>query len=871
MRIFYSLLILLFICSPSYAKRLDEMNANTSPDITNDLIYSQDVSDTSENSHGTGKSLTIKNLLKATKINVDGTNVGINTITPTQQLEVVGTVKATSFMGDGSGLTGVSGSVSDSAYGVGWDGDTTTGASKNALYDKIETLGSASISNAVYGAGWDGDTSTAPSKNAIYDKIETIGSTSGGWTDGGSSIYTTTSTDNVGIGTPNPQFLLDVNGSSRVGGSGNIAFDNSVILNASVDNILGITGGNVGINSTTPESTLDVLGTGRFTSTLRASSLTATGLTSGQCVQTTTGGLLTTTGSACGSGGSVTIGTTSPMTGAGSGSSFTLGVDQSKMTLSSIGGTVTDAQVPNSITIDTATTASALATNPTACGSGEFVTDIAADGTLFCDTPSGGGGGVGIGTINPGTVGALTKYVSSTVIDDSPLLFEGGSNIGIGTTGPVQKLEVVGTVKATTFSGAGTGLTGTAASLTAGNVTTNANLTGGVTSVGNVATVVTNANLTGEVTSSGNAATIADSVTVTGWALGASTASTPAEDDNDTSLATTAYVQTEISGLGSGGWTDNGTVVYNTTTTDNVGIGTTSNIASTKFQVSGNSGTTDDDFIGLFVQNGVTPESSGLSNAGRAVGVQGSGGAYFVGRDVTNDIEFIMGTSTAGASFVGSYTAHDLQFRTNNSTQMILKNSSGNVGIGTTVPVGLLNVSGGYVRIGNGGTNTNATSSGEAYVQGDLEVDGTIYGSLSGNASTVTTNANLTGDVTSSGNATTLSSTYKGWTDGGTNIYPTLTSDQVAIGTTTPISGASLTVLGTLAGAGTGPIAFTNANVGIGTTTAGALLTVGSTGQATIDSSGIIQPAGYKSADGTTGATVTTCTGFKNGLCISGT
>lgn len=216
MKIFYSFLILLLICNTSYAKRLDEMNANTSPDITNDFIYSQDVSDTSENSHGTGKSLTIKNLLKAGNITVDGVNVGINTVGPTQQLEVIGTVKATSFIGDGSGLTGVSGSstISDTAYGVGWDGDTTTGASKNALYDKIETLGSASISDAVYGAGWDGDTTVAPSKNAVYDKIETISSGSGGWSDGGTTIYTTTSTDNVGIGTTTASQNLSFSGTA---------------------------------------------------------------------------------------------------------------------------------------------------------------------------------------------------------------------------------------------------------------------------------------------------------------------------------------------------------------------------------------------------------------------------------------------------------------------------------------------------------------------------------------------------------------------------------------------------------------------------------------------------------------------------------
>lgn len=55
----------------------------------------------------------------------------------------------------------------------------------------------------------------------------------------------------------------------------------------------------------------------------------------------------------------------------------------------------------------------------------------------------------------------------------------------------------------------GTNITGTAVGLTAGSVTTNANLTGMVTSSGNVTTVVTNANLTGVITSVGNATSIA--------------------------------------------------------------------------------------------------------------------------------------------------------------------------------------------------------------------------------------------------------------------------------------------------------------------------------------------------------------------------
>lgn len=61
-----------------------------------------------------------------------------------------------------------------------------------------------------------------------------------------------------------------------------------------------------------------------------------------------------------------------------------------------LGGTEIDESslgtVPTATSATTAATASALATNPTPCTSGDFVTDIAADGTLTCATPSGGSG-----------------------------------------------------------------------------------------------------------------------------------------------------------------------------------------------------------------------------------------------------------------------------------------------------------------------------------------------------------------------------------------------------------------------------------------------------------------------------------------------
>jgi hypothetical protein len=87
---------------------------------------------------------------------------------------------------------------------------------------------------------------------------------------------------------------------------------------------------------------------------------------------------------------------------------------------------------------------------------------------------------------------------------------ETGTGLLVFNTSPTLVTPALGTPSALV----GTNITGTAAGLTAGNVTTNANLTGAVTSVGNAATVVTNANLTGDVTSVGNATSIAAGVIV---------------------------------------------------------------------------------------------------------------------------------------------------------------------------------------------------------------------------------------------------------------------------------------------------------------------------------------------------------------------
>ena len=104
----------------------------------------------------------------------DGTNermritstgrVGINTTDPDQQLEVLGTVKATEFTGDGSGLTGVIGigsgfSVFDSGSAVG------TAATVN-FGDNLSVQYSVGVATVVGAAGTD---------NIITDKLNVIG------------------------------------------------------------------------------------------------------------------------------------------------------------------------------------------------------------------------------------------------------------------------------------------------------------------------------------------------------------------------------------------------------------------------------------------------------------------------------------------------------------------------------------------------------------------------------------------------------------------------------------------------------------------------------------------------------------------------
>jgi hypothetical protein len=134
--------------------------------------------------------------------------------------------------------------------------------------------------------------------------------------------------------------------------------------------------------------------------------------------------------------------------------------------------------------------------------------------------------------------GTLDEYYHSTLAEYTGT----GSGVFVRATSPTLVTPALGTPSALV----GTNITGTAAAFTASNVTTNANLTGGVTSVGNAATVVTNANLTGGVTSVGNAATVVTNANLTGGVTSVGNAATVVTNANLTGVITSAGNATSI-------------------------------------------------------------------------------------------------------------------------------------------------------------------------------------------------------------------------------------------------------------------------------------------------------------------------------------
>ena len=156
------------------------------------------------------------------------------------------------------------------------------------------------------------------------------------------------------------------------------------------------------------------------------------------------------------------------------------------------------------------------------------------------------------------------------------------------------------------------------------------------------------------------------------------------------------------------------------------------------------------------------------------------------------------------------------------------------------------------ITIGSTSTALGATST---TIAGLVSVTSTGFtGSLTGNASTVTTNANLTGDVTSTGNATTLATVASAGTTGGSTAIPVITIN--AKGLTTGITTAAVVApAGTLTGGTLASNVLASSLTSVGTLAG--LTATGTAALATLTVSGDATVTGNLSVAGTASFTNT--------------
>ncbi|MGB4966083.1 MAG: hypothetical protein WBO77_03175, partial [Microgenomates group bacterium] len=543
--------------------------------------------------------------------------IGIGTTTPTQKLDVVGNVNISSgstykingtdvLSGNtlGAGITASSltsvgtltnlgvGNSGSFGGGILVGGETLTDFTGNGV-----VLSSGALTVALTSSGTTGSTSsnsglevgsagltllkgctdgellkyTDASGWACAADTDTDTNTSG-FTDFGSIVALTTTADNLGVGTSSPTNKLSVLGTADISG-------------------------NLGVGTTTPAYKLDVVGSANLstgstykingTDVLTGSGL-GVGVTASSLTSLGTLGNLTVAGTSALNGGITFDSSTDTI------SAFTAGgtIDLATNLITNIGNAGTDFIAGGGLTLAGAFTANST----TALNGATTLGDAAADTV----------------TSNAG-VWSFTNATTVDLADNArgALNFEGGllaldtlnSRIGIGTTTPTQKLDVVGNVNVSSgstykiagtdvLSGSTLGSGVTASSLTSVGTLTNLGvgnsgsfgggiLVGGETLTdftGNGVTLSSGA-LTVNLTSSGTTGSTSSNsgLEVGSAGLTLLKGCTDGELLKYTDASGWACATDTDTNTGNvSGFTDFGSIVALTTTADNLGVGTSS-------------------------------------------------------------------------------------------------------------------------------------------------------------------------------------------------------------------------------------------------------------------------------------------------------
>ncbi|MCJ7805610.1 LamG domain-containing protein [Patescibacteria group bacterium] len=412
-------------------------------------------------------------------------NLGIGTTTPLEMLDVAGNATVSGNLTFYGGARSIQGTLmNDLTIG----GDTTGNITINPLNavdggsvtpgaTDVTDLGTASLEWRNFYAQ-----AMLQSGNAVCDASGNCNASTGYWNQNDSLgiLYPKNSTVDVLIGgtatdTAKFAFINVDSGNPTASISGNIALGAETtttapqtflnIYNGGSFNVQGSVGGDsfltsriyidsagqVGINNAAPSTQLDVTGTGRFSSTLTASNgLT---LTTGALNLTGTSGALTLSGLGA---SSVSFGANDILFTAGNFNTTATGINSTAIgatirstgaftTLDSSGNTTLSSGAGATTTIGNATGTFAVtstALNVTTAGAVSGVTTLSMSNQLtnsYANTAAINLTGIGAGITFAGT--GPNQII--TAASQNLALMPGG-NVGVGTTSPVEKLDVAG-------------------------------------------------------------------------------------------------------------------------------------------------------------------------------------------------------------------------------------------------------------------------------------------------------------------------------------------------------------------------------------------------------------------------------------------